>query len=119
MSLTHTRPHRRPRASLRAPRAPRGFFRVQNPFFGARKKNSVILSAATASQSEADAESKDPVSSVGLDKCGKAFSQGCAVEIPCDGVARVRTTRSFDCVIVRFANDHFAQDDNSAAVVNL
>jgi len=34
------------------------------------------------------------------------------VEIPCYGVDVVRNTGSFDCVVVRFANDHFAQDDS-------
>ena len=33
------------------------------------------------------------------------------VKAPCDGVAKSRTTGSFDCVVVRFANDPFAQDD--------
>jgi hypothetical protein len=37
-------------------------FRVQNLFSVQERKNSVILSAASASHSEADAESKDPVS---------------------------------------------------------
>ena len=53
------------------------------------------------------------------DECGKAFSQGRPVEIPCEDVARFRTMWSFDCVVVRFANDHFAQDDNSVAAVSL
>ncbi len=43
--------------------------------------------------------------------CGEAFSQGRQVKIPWDSIARFRTTGSFDCVVVRFANDHFAQDD--------
>ena len=34
------------------------------------------------------------------------------MKIPCDGIARFRTTGSFDCVVIRFANDHFAQDDS-------
>jgi hypothetical protein len=52
-----------------------------------------------------------PSVSTGQDECSKAFSRGYPVEIPCDGVARFRTAGSFDCVVVRFANDHFAQDD--------
>jgi hypothetical protein len=54
-----------------------------------------------------------PLISVGQDECGKAFPQGCQVEISCEEVVRFRGTGSFDCVIVRFANDHFAQDDIS------
>jgi len=29
----------------------------------------------------------------------------------CDSFVRARTTGSFDCAVVRFANDHFVQDD--------
>ncbi len=35
------------------------------------------------------------------------------MKIPCENVVRFRATGSFDCVIVRFANDRFAQDDKS------
>ena len=46
------------------------------------------------------------------DECNKAFSRRCEVELPCDGIARSRSTGSFDCVVVRFANVHFGQDDS-------
>jgi hypothetical protein len=45
------------------------------------------------------------------------MSKGVLTRLPSvnsrDSVARVGTAGSFDCVIVRFANDHFAQDDKS------
>jgi hypothetical protein len=51
-----------------------------------------------------------PLTSVGQMNL-KGFPRGCQVEIPCDDVARFKATGSFDCVVARFANDHFAQDD--------
>jgi hypothetical protein len=94
-------------------------FRVQNPFSDVRKKKQCHpeRSGCFAKRSRCGVEG--PRVSVGRDKCGKAFSQACPVRIPCDSVAKVRITRSFDCVIVHFANDHFAQDDNSMATVSL
>ena len=50
---------------------------------------------------------------MGQDECSQAFSQCCKVEIPCEDVAGFRITGSFGSVIVRFANDLFAQDDKS------
>jgi hypothetical protein len=60
-----------------------------------------------------------PSVSVGRDKWRKAFSVVCQVRIPGGSIARPRTTGSFDSVMVRFANDHFAQDDTSMVPVNL
>ena len=33
------------------------------------------------------------------------------VKIPCDSIAGLRPTGSFDWVVDRYENDHFAQDD--------
>ena len=46
--------------------------------------------------------------SAGQDECSKAFSQGYQVKIPCDDLAGFRAPGSFDCVVIRLANDHFA-----------
>lgn len=46
------------------------------------------------------------------DECSKAFPRDCKVKIPCDSMPGIRIGGSFDCVAVRFANGHFAQDDS-------
>jgi hypothetical protein len=43
----------------------------------------------------------------------RRFHEAAQVEIPCGDVVKFSTTGSFDCVVARFANDHYAQDDIS------
>jgi len=54
-----------------------------------------------------------PLIGVDQDECSKAFSQGYQLKITYDDLAGFRAPGCFDCVILRFANDHFAQDDES------
>jgi hypothetical protein len=87
-------------------------FRVQNPFSDVRKKKQCHPERSGCFAERSSCGVEGPRDGVGRDKCGKAFSQGCLVEIPCDDIAGFKATGSFDCVVVRFANDRFAQDDN-------
>ena len=87
-------------------------FRVQNLFFDVRNKMQCHPERSICFAKRSRCGVEGPLISVGFEECSKAFSPGCEVEVPCEDVARLRATGSFDCVIVRFATDHFAQDDS-------
>jgi len=86
--------------------------RLRKLFAVERNKYSVILSAAAASRSEADAESKDPLAVWVEMNVERRSHEAAQVEIPCDDRA---ASRIFGVLRLRDrsrANDHFAQDDS-------
>jgi hypothetical protein len=88
-------------------------FRVREPLFCGRKLMQCHpeRSGCFAKRSRCGVEG--PLVSMGCDECRKAFSHDYQVKFPARTLPGLGATGSFDCVVARFANVHFAQDDKS------